>query len=272
MNFNGVGKTGLLVAAMRALESKRNESEGRLIEDLFAEILAGEEGFALVEKAIQEVGDNPVIAFRTRYIDDRLQKALDMGIRQVVILASGMDSRAYRCSFPQGTSLFEIDRPEVLSYKQEKMQHVLPQCDRHMIEIDLRDDWATALIQAGMNPKQPTLWLVEGLLMYLEESVVHDLFFKINTLSSSKSMMLFDVLGNSLLKAPYMVPQLNFLKKLGAPWLFGTDHPEKILEKIDWECELTQPGEVCPARWLFPIVPLHIPNVPRSFFVEAQKK
>ncbi len=271
MALNGVGKTGLLVAAMRALESRRKESEGRLIVDPFAERLAGEEGFALAKQAIQEVGENPVIAFRTRYIDDHFQKALDTGVRQIVILAAGMDSRAYRCTFPEGTSLFEVDRPEVLSYKQKKMHNIKPQCERKAVAVDLRDDWSEPLLRAGMNPQKPTLWLVEGLLMYLEANVVELLFDQINKLSVAKSLMLFDILGNSLLSAPYMIPQLKFLENLGAPWLFGTDHPEKLLTAIGWSSLLTQPGEVCPDRWPFPIAPLHIPNVPRSFFVEAQK-
>lgn len=122
-----------------------------------------------------------------------------------------------------------------------------------------------------MNTAERTLWLVEGLLLYLDEAAVLTLFDKINSLSAPNSILLFDVLGRSLLDAPQMAKQLQFLEKFGAPWRFSVDEPEKFMEQFGWKAAATQPGEVDPARWPYPTAPRHIPDVPRIFFVEARK-
>ncbi|HKR02690.1 MAG TPA: SAM-dependent methyltransferase [Pyrinomonadaceae bacterium] len=271
MSFDAIAKTSLLVAAMRAVETKRSEDEGRLFNDPFAEALAGSEGFSLLEQVRAEVGEQPSIALRTRYFDERIGEGLAQGIRQIVILAAGLDARAYRLSFPAGTRVFELERQEVLNYKQEKLGNTLPHCARYAVGVDLREDWQSKLIQAGMNAAERTLWLVEGLLLYLDEAAVLTLFEKIDSLSAPDSILLFDVLGRSLLDAPQMAKQLQFSEKLGAPWLFGVDEPEEFMEQFGWKAVATQPGEVEPARWRFPNAPRHIPNVPRIFFVEARK-
>jgi methyltransferase (TIGR00027 family) len=271
MNFDAVAKTSLLVAAVRAVETNRSENEGRLFSDPFAEVLAGSEGFSILAQARAEVGEQPSVVLRTRYIDDRISEGLAQGIRQIVTLAAGMDARAYRLSFPEGTRVFELDRPEVLSYKQEKLGDTLPHCIRHAVGVDLREEWQSKLIEAGMNTAERTLWLVEGLLLYLDEAAVLTLFEKIDSLSVENSILLFDVLGRSLLDAPQMAKQLHFAEKLGAPWRFGVDEPEKFMDQFGWKAAATQPGEVDPARWPFPTAPRHIPNVPRLFFVEARK-
>jgi methyltransferase (TIGR00027 family) len=271
MNFDAVAKTSLLTAAVRAVETNRSENEGRLFADPFAEVLAGSEGFSILEQVRAEMGTQPSIVLRTRYVDDRVMHGLAQGIRQFVILAAGMDTRAYRLPLPDGTRVFELDRPEVLSYKQEKLNDALPHCVRHSVGVDLREEWQSKLIQAGMNMAERTLWLVEGLLVYLEEAAVLTLFEKINSLSVPNSILLFDLLGRSLLDAPFMANQLHFVEKLGAPWRFGVDEPEKFMEQFGWDAVVTQPGEVDSARWPFPNAPRHVPDVPRIFFVEARK-
>ena len=125
--MDAIAKTSLLTAAMRAVETKRSDEQGRLFSDPYAELLAGEEGTDLLKRAIAASGDQPAIAVRTYFIDQKIKEALQKGVRQIVMLAAGMDTRAYRFSFPQGTCLFELDRPEVLSYKQEKLKDVKPQ-------------------------------------------------------------------------------------------------------------------------------------------------
>jgi methyltransferase (TIGR00027 family) len=270
--LDAVAKTSLLTAAMRAVETNRSENEGRLFTDPFAEVLAGSEGFSILEQARAEVGDEPTIPLRTGYFDDRLIQGLAQGIKQIVILAAGMDTRAYRLSFPDDTRVFELDRPEVLSYKQEKLGNTLPLCIRYAVGVDLREEWQSKLIQAGMNPTERALWLVEGLLVYLDEAAVSTLFEKINSLSAPNSILLFDVVGRSLLDSQYTAKLLHFFsEKLGAPWCFGVDEPEKFMEQFGWTAAATQPGEVDPARWNFPTAPRYVPNIPRVFFVEACK-
>src|ERR1044071_8580089 len=135
MSFDAVAKTSLLVAALRASETKRSEQEGRLFTDPFAEVLAGSEGFAILERARAEVGEQHSVALRTRYFDDRVGEALAQGVRQIVIPAAGMDARAYGLSFPGGTRVFELDRQEVLSYKQERLGDALPRCVRQAVGV-----------------------------------------------------------------------------------------------------------------------------------------
>lgn len=270
-HMDAIAKTSLLTAAMRAMETKRSDKEGRLFSDPYAEILAGDEGMDLLRRAIAESGDQPAIAVRTYFIDQKITEALNKGIRQIVMLAAGMDTRAFRLSFPKKTQLFELDRKEVLDYKQMKLTKVPLQCERHALIVDLREEWQGKLQQAGWKRSEPTLWLIEGLLMYLEESQVRILFDRMNSLASVNDVMLFDILSRTLLEAPYMKKQLQFLENMGAPWRFGTDEPEKFMEAFHWNAVVKQTGEVVPARWPFPVAPRNIPNLPRGFLVEAFK-
>ena len=269
--MDGIARTSLLTAAMRAAETNRSQSEGRLFSDPYAELLAGDEGRTLREKAIAESGDQPAIAIRTYFMDQKITEALKQGAKQIVILAAGMDTRAYRLSFPKDTQVFELDRKEVLEYKKEKLNKTQPQCILKSLAVDLRNDWQDKLVSAGFKKNTQTLWLVEGLLMYLEESQVSTLLERINSLASVKDIMLFDILSRTLLDAPYMKTQLEFLKKMDAPWRFGADEPEKFMEKFKWKAMVTQTGEYVPSRWPFPVAPRSVPNVPRGFLVEAYK-
>jgi methyltransferase (TIGR00027 family) len=266
-----IAKTSLLTAAMRAVESKRRESEGRLFSDPYAELLAGPEGAELLQRAIAESGEQPAIAVRTSYMDKKIEHFVAEGICQIVILAAGMDTRSYRLNIPNGVVIFELDRKEVLDYKQDKLKNTKPKCERRTLSLDLRDEWQEQLVQIGFKVNYRTLWLVEGLLMYLDESQVKTLFSRINSLASKKDVMLFDILTKTLLDAPYMQKQLNFLASIGAPWLFGTNEPESFMKSFGWDAIATQPGEFAPDRWPFPTAPRSVPNVPRGFYIEAIK-
>lgn len=268
--MDGVAKTSLLVAAMRAAESQR-DTKDRLFVDPFAALLAGDEGSDLLKKAIAESGEQPAIAIRTHFIDLKIDLAMKTGIRQIVILAAGMDARAYRLDFPNGTKIFELDQKDVLDYKQEKLAKLRPKCELKSLAIDLSADWHSPLKEAGFRSREASLWLIEGLLMYLDESQVFNLLHGINSLASSQDIMLLDILSKTLLEAPYMQKQLQFLKSIGAPWKFGENDPENFFKQYGWQAEATQPGEFAPARWPFPTAPRQVPNVPRSFLVQARK-
>jgi methyltransferase (TIGR00027 family) len=270
LDLDPIAKTSLLTAAIRAVESNRSENERRLFTDPLAAALAGHEGFSILEQVLAEIGEQASVPLRTRYFDERINHASAGGIRQIVILAAGMDSRAYRLPFPDGTRVFELDKPEVLSLKQERLGEALPHCVRYTVAVDLQDEWQAALLQGGMDPSESILWLVEGLLLYLVEADVLTLFERIDRLSNANSILLFDVLGRSLLDAPQMAEQRHFSEKLGTPWRFGIDEPEEFMKRLGWSSVATQPGEVDPIRWRFPTAPRHIPNVPRIFFVEAR--
>lgn len=204
--LDSISKTSLLTAAMRAVETNRTLEQGRLFSDPYAEILAGDEGKNILEKAIKASGDQPAIAIRTRFVDDKMSAAIKNGCRQIVILASGMDTRAYRLNFSQDICIFELDREEVLNYKSEKLLSLKPKSvepHSHLISIpvDLKTDWTSSLVKAGFKKSEKTFWLVEGLLMYLHEEDVITLFNRINSLVSKDDRLVFDILSQSLLKA-----------------------------------------------------------------------
>ncbi len=115
---------------------------------------------------------------RTKYFDEYFRRATDAGVRQVVILAAGLDSRAYRLDWPAGTTVFEMDRPQVLDFKREVLadQGAQPRAERREIAVDLRDDWPQALRDSGFDGAKPSAWIAEGLLIYLPASAQEQLF------------------------------------------------------------------------------------------------
>ncbi|WP_433193164.1 SAM-dependent methyltransferase [Nocardia sp. CA-107356] len=183
---SSVGATALGVAAMRAAESLRPDA---LFHDPYAEVLVTAVGSefwtrivrgdvpALEEAAMAAMG--PIISAliaRTCYFDDYFQDAAADGIRQIVILAAGLDARAYRLEWPIGTTVFELDLPKVVEFKEIALADCTPAAERRAIAVDLRQDWPAALRDNGFDPAAPTAWLAEGLLRYLPADVQDRLF------------------------------------------------------------------------------------------------
>lgn len=177
-----VGTTALAVAGGRALETRRDD---RLIEDPFAEPLFQAAETTKLPSLDSENPDEDLwkesanwLGLRTRFFDDWFENACATGVRQVVILASGLDSRPFRLAWPAGTQIFEIDQPKVLEFKDSVLEDLgaTPAGTRHALPVDLRDDWSTALKDAGFDPSLPTAWLAEGLLPYLPAGAEDRLF------------------------------------------------------------------------------------------------
>jgi hypothetical protein len=84
----------------------------------------------------------------------------------VVLLAAGLDTRAFRLTWPDGVRLFELDLPDLVDYKERVLaeQAAVPRCQRTVLRVDLREDWPARLESAGLRPGEPTAWLIEGLL------------------------------------------------------------------------------------------------------------
>jgi methyltransferase (TIGR00027 family) len=265
-----VAITGLLVAALRAEESKRAD---RLFDDPFADRLAGDEGHAELGRYRDSAkfGTVPIIEVRTRWYDEAIARAVASGVRQFVILAAGMDARAYRLAWPDEARVFEIDREEVLSQKARRIEGAVAKCARVAIGGDLRNDWPRELLSRGFDRNARTMWLVEGLLQYLEEPAVERILERIDSLSAPQSIALYDVLGKSLLESPVMAPTLQLMRELGAPWQFGTDDPAALL--CTWKATVVEPAVIGNQlkRWPFPAAPPGVPGVPRGYFVEASK-
>jgi len=208
-----VGATAVMVAAARAVETEQAEP---LIRDPYAKMLvtnakAGviweamldEEMVAKVEAIDAETAATvqhmrSYQAVRTNFFDTYFADAVARGIRQIVILASGLDSRAYRLDWPAGTTLYEIDQPRVLAFKSETLAEngVTPAADRREVAIDLRQDWPAALRAAGFDPTSRTAWLAEGLLMYLPAEAQDRLFTQIGELSPAGSRVAAETAGN----------------------------------------------------------------------------
>jgi methyltransferase (TIGR00027 family) len=266
-----VASTGILVAAIRAKESTR---EDRLFTDPYAERLAGDIGRALLDAAIAESGERSTvqIVVRTRFFDDALLRAVDVA-KQVVILAAGMDARAYRLPWPDGPTVYELDQPAVIAAKGDILAGDAPKCRRVAIGVDLADDWPAALTGAGFDLRTPTVWLIEGLLQYLDEGAVRMLFARMDALSAPDSIVLYDIVGQSLLESPMMAPLRKSMAEQGSPWLFGTDEPGELAERHGWSTNVTDIAEVGNEvnRWFAPATPIDVPGVPRGYFVEAHK-
>jgi methyltransferase (TIGR00027 family) len=197
-----VGATATMVAAARAIATK---ADNALIEDRFAEPLVRAVGVDFFTRwvngdldaadvdldesswKLQHMPDT--MAARTRFFDEFFRDATQAGIRQAVILASGLDSRSYRLAWPAGMTVFEIDQPEVIEFKTGTLAELgaAPQTDLRAVAIDLRQDWPTALREAGLDTSRPTAWIAEGLFGYLPPEAQDALLENITALSAPGS-------------------------------------------------------------------------------------
>jgi len=197
---SSVGATATMVAASRALASRGQDP---LISDPYAEPLVEAVGIdPLARLARGELDPAGVdadpkhaarmsdhMAVRTKFFDDFFLDAAAAGIRQAVILASGLDARAYRLGWPKGTVVYEIDQPRVIEFKTDTLARLgaRPTAQRRAVPIDLRDDWPTALRAAGFDPDRPTAWSAEGLLGYLPPEAQDRLLDNVTALSAEGS-------------------------------------------------------------------------------------
>lgn len=207
-----VGSTAVMVAAARAVET---DSSDPLISDPYAKLLVANAGTGVWETLLNESlidkleSVDPEIAavyhhmrsyqaVRTHFFDAYFAEAVGAGIRQVVILASGLDSRAYRLDWPAATTVYEIDQPKVLGYKETTLaaHDVRAPVQHRAVAIDLRQDWPAALTAAGFDPAAPTAWLAEGLLMYLPADAQDRLFEQITALSAPGSQIAVETAAN----------------------------------------------------------------------------
>jgi methyltransferase (TIGR00027 family) len=198
---SSVGATATMVAAARALASQEPDP---LITDPYAAPLVRAVGIEFFTKLVDGVisptdsdddgaarAMTDVMAVRTRFFDDFFLDATAAGIRQAVILASGLDSRAYRLAWPAGTAVYEVDQPNVIGAKTATMNEIgaSPTADRRAVAVDLRDDWPAALKAAGFDATLPTAWSAEGLLIYLPPEAQDRLFDDVTALSAPGSRL-----------------------------------------------------------------------------------
>jgi methyltransferase (TIGR00027 family) len=276
-SINPIAPTSRWMAAARARESERAD---RLFDDQLAAALAGPEGFTWLERmevAAQADGPGLYPVIRTRFFDDfLLDSCRRLGVRQVVLAAAGLDTRAFRLSWPSGTQVYEMDLPEVLNTKEDVIDRAgaQPSCERITVRVDLSmATWPEALLACGYRPERPSVWLIEGLLYYLTRTAVHGLLEKVGTLTTTGSLLGLDVMNRGLFFSPVAWPMQAALARRGAPGRFGTNDPETLMARHGWEADVTQPGEEGAnfGRWPRPMVPRDVPSIPRSFLMRARR-
>lgn len=199
-----VGATATMVAAARAIATN---ADAQMIDDPFAEPLVRAVGvdfltrWATGELTGEEVDVDgagwglqhmpAAMAARTRYFDAFFADAAKAGIRQAVILASGLDARAYRLDWPADMTVFEIDQPDVIAFKATTLAELghSPTAELRTVAIDLRDDWPTALVAADFDPTAPSAWIAEGLFGYLPPEAQDRLLDAVTELSAPGSRL-----------------------------------------------------------------------------------
>jgi methyltransferase (TIGR00027 family) len=275
--MSGVGLTSRWVAANRALET---ESPEPLYRDPFARELAGDAGFDVLYSMRSVMGSftgpDPFLTVRTKFLDEALLSAVrESSLDQVVILAAGMDARAFRLAWPAGVTLFEVDRDDVFDHKEAVLTRfqARPACDRRVVRKDLALPWRAALVAAGFNPSRPAAFLAEGLLYYLDEVSVTALFETLRGLAAPSSWLALDAMSPEVLTSPYMADYLKRLEALGCPWKFGMANPEAFMASQGWQASYVSPGEpeAHYGRWVMPVFPRTVPGIPRTFLIRGTR-
>ncbi|AEW96635.1 MULTISPECIES: class I SAM-dependent methyltransferase [Streptomycetaceae] len=271
--MEAVSYTAQWTAAARAVESERPGDA--MFTDPFARELAAPRGFELLEK-YGGGGLLPFIAIRTKYLDDGVESVLrEADVRQVVLVAAGMDTRAFRLHWPAGTTVYEVDHAALIEEKRRRLAALgaEPVVERREVAADLAGTWLPALRRAGFDPRRPTLWVTEGLMLFLTEEQAAGLLATLGSVSAPGSRLAVDFVSEALLRSPFSRPFLKGLEEDGTPWRFGTDDPEGFCAAAGWKVrDLKEPGEpgAGAGRWPYEVQPRDRGGAPRSWLVLAE--
>jgi len=252
----GVGSTSLMIAIAR-IEARKLPNPP--FSDPFATPLAAPlydaetDSYPIMNKLAAKDAGSPgfvaSIAIRTLWFDHQVTVAIQKGIKQFVNLGAGMDTRAYRFDYAEGSHFYEVDFPEVLEYKNSVLEKAgfQPKCVRHCLTADItQEGWIERLKEHGYNPQEPTLWFMEGLTMYLEEKDNKDMFTKALASSGVGSMAAVLTLTEEMM-ADFNKPD-GLLKGLNILLKYGTSDPGSLLSGCGWTVgEVTTHQEACAA-------------------------
>jgi methyltransferase (TIGR00027 family) len=195
-------------------------------------------------------------AIRARFYDDFLLAASKAGCHQIVLLAAGLDTRAFRLTWPAGIRLFELDSPQLLTYKEKVLaaSAAVARSGRTVLDVDLRADWPARLIEAGFAPADRTAWLVQGVLVYLSAEEAGRLFTSIGRLSAPESRLACEQTGGRAGDCEDPVEQL---------WKGGLgSRTVDWLDRHGWSVQLYRGTELAAAYEL-------APPPPASFVIAA---
>jgi methyltransferase (TIGR00027 family) len=243
-------------------------------------VLAGPDGEAWWQGLSPQQREGTAIfqPIRTRFFDEWLAYATtDARMCQIVLLAAGLDTRAFRLTWPEGTRLFELDQPQVLAEKERHLAEagVTAACERIPVAVDLAAPaWPHQLVAAGFVPQERGIWLLEGFLFYLAENDVLQVLDQVSTLAAPVSWLGFDVMNHAMLTSPWRRDWQEEMRRLGVPQRSAMDEPETVLGPRGWRATVVQPGEETAnfGRWPYPVVPRSQPDLPRSFLVTAERE
>lgn len=267
-----VSYTAQWTAAIRATESGHGNNS--LFQDPLANELAKPEGFKLLQK-YRGGGVQEFVAIRTWYFDNAIKRAVQhVGFDQIVLVAAGMDTRAFRLNLKNAETVYEVDHQALLDEKRERLTKfkATPKVNRVEVAADLAGPWVHDLIGKGLDPKRKTLWVVEGLLFFLHQQEVETLLRTLAQTSAKGSRLITDMASKALLKSPMAFMFLAMLKADGIPWRFGTDAPREFLIATGWNAiDLKEPGETKAGelRWPYPTQDKSVKGVPRSWLIQA---
>ncbi|MFG2294472.1 SAM-dependent methyltransferase [Streptomyces sp. NPDC048603] len=263
-----VKETGFITAVIRAIENDRPDP---YLVDRHAELLSTPRSRAMADEALAAGGTVGSVIVRGRFGDIALARSVADGITQVVCLAAGGDTRAWRLGLPARTTFFEVDLPGQLAAKEALLDPVRdrPSCRRIGLSADLRHDtWPGELHSAGHDPHAPTVWIVEGLLPYLRLDHFTQLIARIREMSASGSVLLVDAPHADYFTDPANESFLAFMESRGSAFRLGLDDFGGFLRRHGWQAEAytlhalaegacpwlpTPPARLCPPRdhhWL----------------------
>ncbi|HYS39639.1 MAG TPA: SAM-dependent methyltransferase [Pseudonocardiaceae bacterium] len=267
-----VSLTAEWMAAARAVESEQPDA---LFVDPLARDLASTHGFELLDK-YPNGGLRQFIWIRTKFLDDSVTGLRpEDGIEQVVLLAAGLDTRAFRLDWPAGVVVYEVDHGPLIEEKQRRLDRLgaRPKVPRRAVAADLTTQWLPDLVRAGFDPARPTLWIVEGVTFFLTPQQAADLFTTLADASAPGSRLDLDILGGALLRNPFSQAFLDAMRADGRPWLFGTDEPADFLAAAGWKVrELKEPGQpgIGERRWPYAVQPRDRRGANRLWLVRAE--
>jgi len=213
---------------------------------------------------------------RIRYFDDFLQRVTqEESIKQVILMAAGLDTRAYRLARPASTSVFELDQPAVLQEKEQILHSAgaRTECARYALGADLTGSWKEALIEAGFDLSNPSAWLLEGFLFYISTGSISHLLEEVNSLSATGSWLGFEIINSITLTSAHTHQWVEMQANSGAPWIGTLDDPSGFLASRGWKTSPSQAGapDANHGRWHLPIISFTMPDMPHNWFVTARK-
>jgi methyltransferase (TIGR00027 family) len=229
------------------MRSEENSRVDRLFHDPLASVFASAVGAATSLSSRIGTSDGAgleqmaayLVVVRSRFFDDQLRRACAAGVRQVVLLGAGLDSRAFRLAWPAGTRVFELDLPELFEFKESVLaaSAAQPLCARTVVGFDLRGQWCAPLLAAGFDPTVETAWLAEGLLHYMPAPDRDRLLRTVSENSAAGSHLFLDFFSKNDADLPGVRAASNVVDGLGARLSFAASDPREWLAEYGWRAD-----------------------------------